>query len=77
MLFAELNLDVLTCDRRTRDRILSRYAAVVFDLHFNVVVWKDLRAEIENLAESATCEPMVDIIADPRLEQAFARTIME
>lgn len=77
MFFAELNVDVLAGEGRTRDRILRRDTAVVFHFYFHAIVRQDFCTEFQNLRETARGEPMIDVIADPGLEQACVGAIVQ
>ena len=67
---AELQINVRAGEVCARNRILRDDTTVVFDFNLHVIVRQHFVAKLENLGEGAGFQPVVIIVADPRLQQA-------
>lgn len=67
---AELQINVRAGEVCARNRILRDDTTVVFDFNLHVIVWQYFVAKLENLGEGPGFQPVVIIVADPRLQQA-------
>jgi hypothetical protein len=66
---AEDDVEMVAGRLHFRDWILRDDAAIVFDFDLELIVRKDLRAELEDFREAVGLQPMIGILADVGLEQ--------
>ena len=53
---------------QVRDRILRDNTAIVLHLNFELIVRQDALTQFQDLRERAGVEPVIDVLADVRLE---------
>ncbi len=70
MLCAELDHQLAAACRCAFNRELRDSAELVFDLHWQFIMGKDVAGMREDFGELAGMQPVLDVIVHPRLQEA-------
>ena len=77
VLFAQLQVDVFASEMRSAERILGRYAAIVFHLDVEILAGQDSLPKVQDLRKSRSIQPMIDIVGHIRLQQASVLDVVQ